>query len=139
MTMTPSLAGLALALLAACGLYLLTDQVRRQEHELDLVQNAIAAERGTLSRLRVEWALLNQPSRIARLARAHLGLQPAAPSQIMTIDTIPLQADLELGQLRLTAVLPSGGEVPLRLKPSALMSLPALAGGRSRPEQWATR
>ena len=128
MTMKLGLASLALALLAACGLYLLKDRVQREERELQRVQSAIAAERGALTRLRAEWALLNQPGRIARLARAHLALQPAQPGQIVAIEQIPLRADLELDRLRLTAQLPSGGEVPLRLKPSELMSLPLMSG-----------
>jgi cell division protein FtsL len=127
MTTKLGLASLALALLAACGLYLLKDQVQRQERELQRVQSAVAAERSALTRLRAEWALLNQPGRIARLARAHLALQPAEPNQIVAIEAIPLRTDLELGKLRLTALLPSGGVVALRLKPPWLMSLPALA------------
>ena len=126
MTMRLGLASLALALLAACGLYLLKDQVQRRERELQRVQSAVSAERIEIGRLRAEWAMLNQPGRIARLARAHLDLQPAQPGQITSIEAIPLRADLELGKLRLTALLPSGGEVPLRLKPPELMSLPAL-------------
>jgi cell division protein FtsL len=128
MTMKLGLASLVLALLAACGLYLLKDRVQREERELQRVQSAIAAERSALTRLRAEWALLNQPGRIARLARAHLALQPAQPGQIVAIEAIPLRTDLELDRLRLTAQLPSGGEVPLRLKPSVLMSLPLLSG-----------
>ena len=127
MTTKLGFASLALALLAACGLYLLKDRVQREERELQRVQSAIAAERSMLGRLRAEWALLSQPGRIARLARAHLALQPAQPGQIVTIEAIPLRADLELDRLRLTALLPSGGEVPLRLKPAVLMNLP-LAG-----------
>lgn len=119
---------LALALIAACGLYLLKDQVQRREGELRSARSALAAERVVLARLRAEWALLNQPGRIARLARAHLALQPVQPGQIATIEAIPLRSELELGRLRLTALLPSGGEVPLRLKPPQLLSLPALAG-----------
>lgn len=137
MTMRLGLASLMLALLAACGLYLLKDQVQRRERELLRVQSAIMAERIALSRLRAEWAMLNQPGRIARLARAHLALQPAQPGQITSIESIPLRADLELGKLRLTALLPSGGEVPLRLKPPELLSLPALSNlpgaGRAAP------
>ena len=137
MIMKLGFASLAIALLAACGLYLLKDQVQRRERELQRLESAIAAERGALSRLRAEWAMLNQPGRIARLARDHLALQPAQPGQIVPIEAIPLRADLELGKRRLTALLPSGVEVPLRLKPPELMSLPTwsgqpLAGGNPR-------
>jgi hypothetical protein len=128
MTVRLGIPSLALALAAACGLYLLKDQVQRRERELQSVQGAVVAERTLLARLRAEWAMLNQPGRIARLARAHLELQPVQPGQIAAIDAIPLRADLELGKLRLTALLPSGGEVPLRLKPPELLSLPAFAG-----------
>jgi cell division protein FtsL len=126
------LATVALALFAACGLYLLKDQVQRRERELQRVQSAIVAERAALTRLRAEWAMLDQPGRIARLARSHLGLQPAQPGQITAIEAIPLRSELELGRLRLTALLPSGGEVPLRLKPPELLSLPALADAQER-------
>lgn len=115
---------LALALIAAAGLYILKDQVQRREGELRGLQTAIAAEEAALNRLRAEWAMLNQPSRIARLATAHLELQPAHPSQIVAITDIPLRADLELGKQQLMALLPSGVEVPLRLKPTDLKLLP---------------
>jgi cell division protein FtsL len=118
---------LAIALLAAFGLFILKDQVQRREDELHGLQVAIAAERAALNRLRAEWAMLNQPSRIARLAADHLELQPAQPGQIVAIEAIPLRADLELGNRQLTAMLPSGVEVPLRLKPPQLLSLPGLA------------
>ncbi len=118
---------LALALLAAFGLLVMKDQVQRREDELHGLKVAIAAERGTLGRLRAEWAMLNQPGRIARLAADHLELQPAQPGQIVGIEAIPLRADLELGRRQLSALLPSGVEVPLRLKPPQLLSLPGLA------------
>jgi hypothetical protein len=59
MTMRLGLASLALALLAACGLYLLKDQVQRREGELRRVQSAVSAERIEIGRLRAEWAMLN--------------------------------------------------------------------------------
>jgi hypothetical protein len=105
------------------------DQVQRREAELRGLEVAIAAERAALGRLRAEWAMLNQPSRIARLAAAYLELQPALPGQIVTVEDIPLRLDLELAERRLMARLPSGGEVPLRLKPAERLVLPALQGG----------
>ena len=41
-----------------------------------------------------------------------------SPARSWRSTTIPLRADLELDRLRLTALLPSGGAVPLRLKPA---------------------
>ena len=44
-----SLGGLALALLAACGLYVMKDRVSRQERELARQQTLVAAEQGQLA------------------------------------------------------------------------------------------
>jgi hypothetical protein len=110
--------GLALALLAAVGLYTMKDQVQHRERELRGLHVAITAERLALDRLRAEWAMLNQPGRIARLAAAYLELQPARPAQIVGLEAIPLRADLERGDRQLIARLPSGVDVPLRLKPA---------------------
>jgi len=117
---------LALALLAAFGLYTLKDQVQLRERELRGLHIAISAERLALNRLRAEWAMLNQPGRIARLAAAHLELQPARPGQIVRVEAIPLRADLAIGNRQLIARLPSGVDVPLRLKPAARLMVPAV-------------
>jgi cell division protein FtsL len=128
MTSRWGLASLLIALLAACGLYLLKDRVQRLERELQDMQAAIATEKSALSRLRTEWAMLDQPGRIARLAAEHLDLRPAQPGQIVTIEDIPRRSDLELAKRRLTALLPSGGEVTLRLKPPERLALPVTSG-----------
>jgi cell division protein FtsL len=136
MTMKLGLVSLLVALLAASGLYVLKDRVRHREGELRGLQVAISAEKAKLNRLRAEWALLNQPGRLARLASSYLELQPAQPGQIVRITDIPLRADLELGQRPLTALLPSGVEIPLRLKPPERLALPGPwrpASGQGEP------
>lgn len=115
-----ALAGLAIALIAACGLYVMKDRVNRLEGELRRQQAMIAAEQSRLHRLRAEWAMLEQPGRIARLAAAHLDLRPAHPTQIMTIADLPRRVDLQVAERQLRALLPSGAEVVLRFKPRRL-------------------
>jgi cell division protein FtsL len=121
-----ALGGLVIALVAACGLYLMKDRVSRLEGELQRQQAMIAAEQTRLHRLRAEWAILEQPGRIARLAAAHLELRPAHPTQIMTIADLPRRADLQVADHPIHARLPSGAEVVLRLKPRRL-SLPLMS------------
>jgi cell division protein FtsL len=121
-----ALGGLALALLAACGLYLMKERVNRLEGDLLHQRAVIAAEQSRLHRLRAEWATLEQPGRIARLAEEYLKLRPAQPTQIMTIADLPRRTDLQLDEQHLRARLPSGAEVELRLKPRQL-SLPLLS------------
>jgi cell division protein FtsL len=129
-----ALAGLVMALLAACGLYVMKDKVSRLESELAREQALVAAEQGQLHRLRAEWAMLERPSRIARLAAEHLDLAPAQPRQIMTILDLPRRDELELAGRQLRALLPSGEEVDLRLKPR-LLSLPLLSVVQDAPRE----
>ena len=121
-----ALGGLVMALLAACGLYVLKDTVSRLEDELARQEALVAAEQSQLHRLRAEWAMLERPSRIARLAASHLDLAPAHPRQIMAIADLPRRDELELAARQLRALLPSGAEVDLLLKPRAL-ALPVLS------------
>jgi hypothetical protein len=109
--------GLVIALLAACGLYVMKDRVNRLEGELRRHHALVAAEQARLHRLRAEWAMLEQPGRLARMAAEHLDLRPAQPTQIMAIADVPRRADLGDDQRILRVVLPSGAEVDLRLKP----------------------
>jgi cell division protein FtsL len=121
-----ALGGLVIALVGACGLYIMKDRVNRLEGELRRQQAMIAAEQTRLHRLRAEWAMLEQPGRLARLAAAHLGLQPAHPTQIMAIDDLPRRAELQVADRSLPALLPSGAGVVLRFKPRRL-SLPLVS------------
>jgi hypothetical protein len=139
MTVRLGLISLLIALLAASGLYVLKDRVRHLENQLRGVEVAISAERSRLNRLRAEWALLNQSGRLARLATAYLELQPAQPGQIVKITDIPLRADLELENRPLTALLPSGVEIPLRLKPPERLALPGPLGQGPGKDQQAAR
>lgn len=109
--------GLLLALGLACGVYSLKDEVQQLERRLQGVRTMIAAEQAHLERLRTEWAMLNQPSRIARLAEQHLDLVPAEPTQIMAIADLPSRSQLFLASRSWQAELPSGGTVTLRFKP----------------------
>ena len=136
MSVKLGLASLSIAVLAACALFAMKDQVRRLEGELHELRDAIQSEQVAIDRLETEWAVLNQPGRIARLAADHVGLQPAKPGQIVQIDDIPLRSELEQSSGPLQVVLPSGEATALRLKPRAglldhpgLRDLPALGGG----------
>lgn len=114
------LLALGLALVVATGVYLLKDRVQRSEGDLRRLRAAIQTERGRVDRLQTEWAVINQPGRLAALVRAHLDLQPLEPTRLVTIDDIPYRAELQLGGRSWTARLPSGADVALRLKPHQL-------------------
>ncbi|HEX6113540.1 MAG TPA: hypothetical protein VFZ10_14635 [Geminicoccaceae bacterium] len=134
MSVKLALGGLVMALVAACGLYVMKDRVSRLEGELARQQALVAAEQSQLHRLRAEWAMLERPARIARLAAEHLDLGPAQPTQIMAILDLPRRDELELAERQLRALLPSGAEVDLRLKPRQL-SLPVLSLIKDAPRE----
>jgi len=137
MTARFGIVALCLAVLAAAGVFATKDQVRRLERDLRQVRAAMATERNALNRLRTEWAMLNEPGRLARLASVHLKLQPAHPGQILRVTDIPLRVDLELGRQPLRAVLPSGAEVTLRFKPRPRLRriVQAVAAGRQHAQR----
>jgi cell division protein FtsL len=135
MTVKLGLVSLSVAVIAACALFAMKDQVRRLEGELQDLRQTMRDEEDAIDRLETEWAVLNHPGRIARLAADHLGLQPAQPGQIVRIEDIPLRSELELGSRSLHVVLPSGEGTQLRLKPRphlfnhpGLRDVPARAG-----------
>ena len=76
------------------------------------LQQEIAALRGDLVMLRAEWAYLNRPERLRRLAAMHfdrLGLMPLAPEQFAR----PAQIDFPPAPLpRLARTVPLIGRQP---------------------------
>ena len=64
------------------------------EHNAKLAAE-IAKDKDSIALLRAEWALLTQPSRLQTLVDKyadHFKLQPFSPTQLATIDEIPLRA-----------------------------------------------
>jgi hypothetical protein len=89
-------------LAAASGLYLYQEKHRAQllEIEIGQVVKQIDAAHARTALLRAEWALLNEPDRLADLAGRHLpNLRPMAPAQFVQM------ADLDA---HLPAPLPAG-------------------------------
>ncbi|MEJ1975168.1 MAG: hypothetical protein WDN49_03020 [Acetobacteraceae bacterium] len=68
---------------AGAGLYLYQEKYRAQklDHQITAVIAQIDKAHQQTNLLKAEWALLNEPDRLAGLAGQHLSLQPLAPSQ----------------------------------------------------------
>lgn len=60
----------------ALGVMVFKAEANRERTEIALLEKAIATERETLRLLRAETAHLEQPARVERLSRDHLGLAP---------------------------------------------------------------
>jgi hypothetical protein len=79
----------ASAALAAGVLYHTSQRVQTLDRELRTVERAIVAEREAIHVLRAEWAHLNDPTRLQRLAGAHSGLEPMAAAKIGRLADVP--------------------------------------------------
>jgi cell division protein FtsL len=92
---------LVLGLVAlAYVIYQVKYEARALDAEIASLNRKIDEERDAIAVLRAEWSLLNRPERIERLARKYLKLEPARPTQLVTLDTLsdrdfqPKPADL---------------------------------------------
>lgn len=69
-------------------------KVQELETELGIARAAIAKDREAIRVLEAEWSYLNQPSRLADLAKRHLDLHPMESKQIVQLGALP-QREME--------------------------------------------
>ncbi len=90
--------GFALSMIAvvatAAWAYHVNYRTKTTLGQVDRLRGQIAAEREAVEVLRVEWAYLNAPDRLARLVALHndrLGLEPMGPQHFDEVAAIPFQ------------------------------------------------
>jgi cell division protein FtsL len=79
----------SVAVAAGIGLYHAKYRVLALESELAQVQQHIQRDREAIHVLKAEWSFLNEPDRLAELARRSLEMAPVAGSQLATIADVP--------------------------------------------------
>lgn len=80
---------LVLGLVAmAYVIYQVKYETRALDAQILSLDEMIDNERDAIAVLRAEWSLLNRPERIERLAKKYLKLEPAKPSQLVTVDEV---------------------------------------------------
>lgn len=79
-----------LALLGV-GLFQVKYAVQAKERELRKVNRQIAADHEAMRVLEAEWSYLNDPVRLADLARRHTDLAPVMASQMGSFDALPMR------------------------------------------------
>ena len=75
--------------LLGIGLFQVKYNVQAKERELRDVRRQIEANLTSIHVLEAEWSYLNDPLRLADLARRHTDLLPTTPNQIGDIATLP--------------------------------------------------
>jgi hypothetical protein len=92
---------LAVLTMIGVGLYQVELGVLAKESELKQINRQIDANREATHVLEAEWSYLNDPTRLADLARRYTDLAPAAPTQIAGFDRLmprpPAGAPFERG------------------------------------------
>jgi hypothetical protein len=79
---------LALLTMIGVGLYQVELGVLAKESELRQINRQIDANRDATHVLEAEWSYLNDPTRLADLARRYTDLAPATPTQIAGFDRL---------------------------------------------------
>jgi hypothetical protein len=79
---------LALLTMIGVGLYQVELGVLAKESELKQINRQIDANREATHVLEAEWSYLNDPTRLADLARRYTDLSPATPTQIAGFDRL---------------------------------------------------
>lgn len=72
----------------AVGVMVFKADANRERTEIARLEKEIARERGALRLLRAETAHLEQPARVERLSRAHLGLAPVQAKHEAEADSL---------------------------------------------------
>lgn len=74
---------LALAVLSGTCLYAVSQEVHRAEGRLSSLRSSISDEEEAIRTLQAEWACLNSPPRLDRLARQYLEMDAPAPQALL--------------------------------------------------------
>ena len=83
---------------AFLGVYHMKYRVQAGEEELARLDVQIAQDRDAIQVLRAQWAHLNDPARLADLARRHLALVPVAGLQIVSFKSLPDRPTATVGE-----------------------------------------
>ena len=81
---------------ASLGLYQIKYRIHSLKQDLTDIRDSVRMEQEAIHVLEAEWAYLNRPQRLAQLTNKYLSfLSPVLPSQIVSLDALPLRADRE--------------------------------------------
>lgn len=84
----------AMFLLGAFGLYQVKYEVLDLREEVDLLETELAEERDALHVVKAEWAYLNRPERLRRLAGKYLEMEPMSGAQLADLSGLPYENGL---------------------------------------------
>jgi cell division protein FtsL len=112
---------IAALIVAASTVYKIKFDSTLQAERAAKLHNELRKERNAIARLRAEWARLDTPSRIQRLADRYLTLQPVKPTQFDNFNdlpprppAVPPQSGDPIGALLAPSAPETTGSVPVQ-------------------------
>jgi hypothetical protein len=78
--------------LGALAVYLVKYQVQGVKKDVVALQYELQQERESLKLLQAEWAYLNRPDRLRKLASRYLTIEPYSAKQIVAVESLPFRA-----------------------------------------------
>ena len=93
---------MAIIALGAFGLYLVKYSVQEVQRDVARLEAKLKQEKETMHLLRAEWAYLNRPERLHKLAQGRVETQPVTTANIIDVTRLPEReaglADMDAGQ-----------------------------------------
>ncbi len=105
---------MAVIALVACGVYFVKYSAQDMQRKVAALEAQLQQEKEALHLLRAEWAYLNRPERLRRLADKHLQMVPVVPAALTSLPAIPAISTQEQQQ----HTLPSASESTLLYQPA---------------------
>lgn len=126
-----------LVLIGGAGAFLFQTayQVQGLEEELVSLNRQIVREQESIQILKAEWSYLNTPTRLEKLAREYLQLQPSEARQFVAkADSVPMRPEQPIPSEIIRAPrLPVAMPLPTALPPAALPSTVTPAAAPAAP------
>lgn len=82
-----------IASMLSLGLFVLKYEVADLEHEIQLLNKRIVESREAIHVLDAEWAYLNDPARLRKLAAQYTTLRPVMPGELGTLESLPFKPE----------------------------------------------
>lgn len=127
--------GLPTTILSSClagmvgiGLFFIKHEVKEQEARLSELNQEIRGGQEAIHVLKAEWSYLNDPARLRQLSEKYLSMKVMGPSQVATMNSLPLSGPAYAAASSPRPAAASGNGRAAMAQSPALASAPPLPG-----------
>ncbi|MBC7953740.1 MAG: energy transducer TonB [Rhodospirillaceae bacterium] len=107
------------------GLFFIKHEVKEQEARLSELNDEVLRNQEVIHVLKAEWSYLNDPARLRALSEKFLSMKVMGPSQIATLNTMPVSGTVMAANRPAAIATPvKVAAAPAPLPPKPVVSLP---------------